>query len=254
MPDIHAIRQSTNLYVYAINNPLTLIDPLGLSAEFVQLRPWVETRANWSWVDSGRVVWIASTRTAITTMSSARGSATRSFTVGVNGSYIKNDRLYVRQSALREAFDRIVQEPGAIVDPNRDAAVIAGTIILGAGTVRAANKFNQAQCGNLEGFARYGDQIGRMGRYVRNPRTKVDWSQHSEHGFSRLAERGMSRELVDSIVRNGKALEQSGGAKHAFVTREGVAVVTKEGRLVTAWSKNFFDDAMKEIIRLLFGN
>lgn len=102
--------------------------------------------------------------------------------------------------------------------------------------------------------AKYGDKFGKMGKYVKNPGTKVDWSKYAEHGMDRLAERGMSKELVDSIVRNGKALEQANGAKHAFITREGVAVVTSEGKLVTAWSKNLFDDAMKEIIKALFGN
>ena len=93
-----------------------------------------------------------------------------------------------------------------------------------------------------------------MGEYVNNPGTKVDWTQYAEHGYERLAQRGMSKELVDSIVNNGKALSQNGGAKYAFVTKEGVAVVSQEGKLITAWSNSFFDDTMKEIVKALFGN
>jgi len=101
------------------------------------------------WVHSGVIVWLDSTKTAVVSMSSAVGSATRSFIDGVNGTHIKNDRMYVRQSALREAFDRIVQEPGAIVNPNRDAAVIAGTIVAGVkgpAVVEAAGKFIALIC------------------------------------------------------------------------------------------------------------
>jgi len=38
-----------------------------------------------------------------------------------------------------------------------------------------------------------------------------------------------------------------------FVTKEGVAVVAKDGKLVTAWSKEYFDSEMIEIVKKLFG-
>lgn len=104
------------------------------------------------------------------------------------------------------------------------------------------------------GTATLGDTFGKMGEYVKSPGIKVDWSQYAQHGFDRLAQRGMSKELVESIVQNGKALSQNGGAKFAFVTEQGVVVLSKEGKLVTAWSSAYFDDAMKEIIKLLFGS
>jgi hypothetical protein len=91
-----------------------------------------------------------------------------------------------------------------------------------------------------------------MGTYVKNPETKVDWSQYAEHGYKRLAQRGMSKELVESIIKGGKTLSQNGGAKFAFVTKEGVVVISKDGKLITAWSNSYFDDAMKEIIKRLF--
>jgi hypothetical protein len=92
-----------------------------------------------------------------------------------------------------------------------------------------------------------------MGEYVKSPELKVDWSQYAEHGYERLVQRGMSKELVESIIKNGKALLQNGGAKFAYVTKEGVVVISKEGKLITAWSDSYFDDAMKEIIKELFG-
>jgi len=134
------------------------------------------------------------------------------------------------------------------------AAEAAGSADEAVELAKASRRATEAITEGAGKVVKYGDEFGKMGKYVQNPGTKVNWSQYAEHGYGRLTERGMSKELVDSIVTNGKALEQAGGTKYAFITQEGVAVVTIDGKLVTAWSKNFFDDSMKEIIKSLFGN
>ncbi len=68
-----------------------------------------------------------------------------------------------------------------------------------------------------------------------------------------MAQRGVTQDMVNNWVKNGKALVQNGGDKFAFVTREGVAVVSKEGKLITTWGQNNFDDNMLNIIEKLFG-
>lgn len=83
------------------------------------------------------------------------------------------------------------------------------------------------------GAAEYGDGFGKMGTYVPNPNI-VDWSKYSVHGTERLKERGISKEIVDNIVKNGKALSQNEGNKYVYITREGVAIVSKDGKLITA--------------------
>ncbi|MBO0477973.1 hypothetical protein DOK76_12945, partial [Vagococcus sp. DIV0080] len=101
--------------------------------------------------------------------------------------------------------------------------------------------------------AKIGTDFGKMGTLVEKNNIKINWSEYAEHGMQRLQERGMSQIQVDEIVRNGKVLSQNDGAKFAYVTQEGVAVVSKEGKLVTAWGKNNFDDSMNKIIIGLFG-
>ena len=101
--------------------------------------------------------------------------------------------------------------------------------------------------------AQYGDDFGKMGKYVENPGIKVDWSQYAEHGAERMAQRGMSHEMIDSIVENGRTLSQSGGKKFAYISQEGVAVVSKDGKLITAWGKADFDENMLDIVEKLFG-
>ena len=68
-----------------------------------------------------------------------------------------------------------------------------------------------------------------------------------------MQQRGMTRELIDHIVENGKVLSQNGGNKYVYVTQEGVAVVSKEGKLITGWTSSDYDEAMIEIVNKLFG-
>lgn len=63
----------------------------------------------------------------------------------------------------------------------------------------------------------------------------------------------MTQELVDQIVVNGKVLSQNNGSKFAFITQDGVAIVSKDGKLITAWSSKYYDNAMQEIMIKLFG-
>ena len=107
--------------------------------------------------------------------------------------------------------------------------------------------------GGTSSLAKYGDDFGKMGTYVENPNIKVDWTQYAEHAAERMQQRGMTQELVENIVENGKVLSQNNGSKYAYITQEGVAVVSNEGKLITAWTSADFDDNMKEIVKKLFG-
>ena len=59
--------------------------------------------------------------------------------------------------------------------------------------------------------------------------------------------------MIEYYVANGKALMQGAGEKYAYVTREGVAIVSKTGKLITAWTSADYDDAMIEIVEKLCG-
>lgn len=68
-----------------------------------------------------------------------------------------------------------------------------------------------------------------------------------------MQQRGMNQEMVNNIVENGKVLSQNKGSKFAYITKDGVAIVSKEGKLITAWSSADFDSNMLEIIEKIFG-
>ncbi|EHK4067335.1 LXG domain-containing protein [Listeria monocytogenes] len=98
-----------------------------------------------------------------------------------------------------------------------------------------------------------GTDFGKIGKLVNHPNIKINWSEHSEHEMSRLKQRGLSKSQVDDFVERGKALSQNGGEKFAFITENGVAIVSKDGKLVTAWGKKDFDEGMEKIIEKLYG-
>lgn len=98
-----------------------------------------------------------------------------------------------------------------------------------------------------------GTDFGKIGKLVNHPNIKINWSEHSEHGMSRLKQRGLSKSQVDDFVERGKALSQNGGEKFAFITENGVAIISKDGKLVTAWGKKDFDEGMEKIIEKLYG-
>ena len=115
------------------------------------------------------------------------------------------------------------------------------------------NVLQNVEGGNGTNVAQYGDEFGKMGTYVENPKIKVDWTQYTEHAVERMQQRGMTQELIDYIVENGKVLSQNGGNKYVFITKEGVAVVSKEGKLITGWTCLDYDEVMIEIVNKLFG-
>ncbi|MBO5523185.1 MAG: DUF4258 domain-containing protein [Roseburia sp.] len=107
--------------------------------------------------------------------------------------------------------------------------------------------------GSTSTLAQYGDDFGKMGTYVENPNIKVDWTKYAEHAAERMQQRGMTQEMVNNIVENGKVLSQNNGKKFAYITQEGVVIISKDGKLITAWSSADFDSSMLEIINKLFG-
>ena len=97
-----------------------------------------------------------------------------------------------------------------------------------------------------------GTNFGKMGTVVKHPGIKVNWSQSMIHGPERMLQRGVTKRVVNSTVRKGIALSQTGG-KFAFVTKKAFAVVSSSGVLITTYGKDFYDSGMLEIIKALFG-
>ncbi len=117
--------------------------------------------------------------------------------------------------------------------------VLAGGIYSG---ISAGTSFNSLM----------GKSFGKLGTVVKNPNISVNWSNVSDYAMNRMTTRGVTQSLVNSTVRNGVSLLQSSG-RYLFLTRNAAVVTTATGTLVTTYGSAYFDSAMQEVIRIIFG-
>lgn len=115
------------------------------------------------------------------------------------------------------------------------------------------NKYVDGEKSEEKGYNKYID-LGKFGKVTDNPNIKVNWEIKGIHSKDKLKERNISKSDVEKWIENGIPVEQIKNNKYAFVTKEGVAVVRKDGKLITAWAAIDFDKDMLEIIRKLFGD
>ena len=106
---------------------------------------------------------------------------------------------------------------------------------------------------DTEVIVEVGYDFQKFGKYVKNPDIVIDWDKCTNHAWKRIQERGLTRQDIDDIVKNGKTLLQDSGNKFAYITKDGVVIIDKDGKIITAWGKNDFDDNMKMIVEKLFG-
>ncbi|AEY65641.1 RHS repeat-associated core domain-containing protein [Clostridium sp. BNL1100] len=98
----------------------------------------------------------------------------------------------------------------------------------------------------------FGTVFGNFGTLVKNPGITVAWKNITKHGLERMAERGVTKELVESIVSNGKVLAQDGGKKFFYITKQGVVILGKGGEIITTYTKNDFYPKIVNLVKKLF--
>ena len=62
----------------------------------------------------------------------------------------------------------------------------------------------------------------------------------------------MSKSLINSVIKNGKVLQQTAN-KFAYISKKGVVIIESNGKIVTAYSNKFFDETIKGYVKQLFG-
>ena len=106
-------------------------------------------------------------------------------------------------------------------------------------------------CGATTVVPKYGDSFGKYGTYIKNPKIKVDWTKTTAHGAQRMQERYMTQSLVNKVVSSGKAFSQNSGSKYLFLSKDGAAVLSKSGELITTYSSSNFTDDVIALLKLL---
>jgi hemolysin-activating ACP:hemolysin acyltransferase len=101
-------------------------------------------------------------------------------------------------------------------------------------------------------MAKVGDDFGKLSKVVDNPNITPDWSITSAHGTERMAQRGVTQDMVNKWMSEGKVLEQTSG-NYIYISKEGVAVFGKSRKMITTYSSKYFDENMWNIVRQVLG-
>lgn len=219
---------SLNGYTYVHNNPLRYTDPSGHCIGSDAFCDYVNAYGN-AFTEGVQNV--------------------QNIVQSVNESQFVHDVLdYPGEAVTVSAVKSVTQ---AVEEAPTVGAALKGAVGSAWGKVKGLfGKVDDAVEGTVN-VAKIGDSFGKAGTLVENPGTKIDWSKVTSHGMERMDQRGVTKEMAESWVGNGKALSQNNGSKHLFFSREGAAVVANDGTLVTVIPK--YDDAYKALSTSLFG-
>jgi len=135
VPSVHAILQPGNLYMFTMHNLIRFIDPTGLFAEYTHLNSWLDMREGWEWIYSLAVMSSFDRNTTIVGIETARGIGVQNFTIGVNGTHLRDGELRVRTSLLNDAFSYVQLSPGLIHTPMRDSVTFGLWVAEGYGVI-----------------------------------------------------------------------------------------------------------------------
>ena len=107
--------------------------------------------------------------------------------------------------------------------------------------------------GGISTVATLGTSFGNLGTLIANDGQQIiDWGKTTWHGMQRMIKRGVTQNMVEVWAKTGKALQQAGD-KILYVTKQGVVVIDKAGKVITAYTSQYFDSTMQNVIEKLFG-
>lgn len=99
--------------------------------------------------------------------------------------------------------------------------------------------------------AKIGTSFGKLGTLIKYKKIGINWGKTTAHMLKRMSERGMSKSTIEWVIKNGKRLQQ-GADKFIYITKKGAVVIDNTGTLITGYGSNYFDDAMKAVVKQLF--
>ncbi|MDY6064944.1 MAG: DUF4258 domain-containing protein, partial [Finegoldia sp.] len=91
--------------------------------------------------------------------------------------------------------------------------------------------------------------LGKLGRLVEYKKINVDWNLVSKHTKEKMQERNVLKKDIEKWINEGYLVEQIKDYKYVYVSDDGVVVIDKYGKIITVWSKDFFDENMINKIR-----
>ncbi len=204
-----------NVYVYCANNPVNYFDPTG---EFVI---------------STLLICVAA------------GAIIGGTIGGIAGNAYANSKGYTGWAKTKSILTGIGIGglAGGALGYFAAPAVVSATGVAGISVTS----------GGISTIAALGTSFGKLGTLIANNGQQIiNWGKTTCHGIQRMAERGVTQNMVEVWAKTGKALQQAGD-KILYVTKQGAVVINKAGQVITAYTSKYFDATMQEVVEKLFG-
>jgi len=215
LPSVLAMRQSGNLYAYCMNDPVGYTDSSGM--------------------------FIISTSALVI----AGGALLLGGLGGFAGNYIADKRG-------ASGWDKAGYIAGGAVIGGIGGGALGAIAAPAVITATGVSEISITATG-ISTIAAAGTSFGKLGTLIINDgKQVVDWANTTAHGLQRMLERGVTQEMVNTWVKTGKALQQTGD-KILYITRDGVAVINKAGQLITTYTSKNFDVNVQKVVEQLFG-
>ncbi|MGN0754929.1 MAG: DUF4258 domain-containing protein [Aristaeellaceae bacterium] len=102
-------------------------------------------------------------------------------------------------------------------------------------------------------IAAVGTSFGSLGTLiVNNGQQIIDWANPTRHALQRMAERGVTQDMIELWAATGKALQQTGD-KIIYITQQGAVVINNAGRVITTYTSAEYSPHMQQVVQMLFG-
>ncbi|MCD8042189.1 MAG: hypothetical protein LUH10_03920 [Tannerellaceae bacterium] len=207
-------------YAYCFNNPVNVIDPLGLDTVNVQ-------NVNWSMFNPSSDI-IAMNDIEITPVSAWKT--------------IERSGIYYQYNTITEAYGGVVGEK-ALKNVSIEFDFLLFGKLFYRGTTSVVSSLLKKKSIST------GQSFGKLGKVIMNPGLKLTCI--STHAAERALARGVSMELINKTVANPSVVLQQTNGTYLYLTKEAAVVLNNSGKLVTTYSSQYFDSTIINIINLL---
>lgn len=249
-------------YVFALNNPILMNDPLGLAADTAQpgvpeMEPVIVTPGNNRSSNVPQVVPNTSDQTAPDPSAAAPDLGTffvsmQNFGTGKSIDQRRVDaanHLFFIASPEGMVWHTIVEKP-TFGERLWHGTFYKGKNVWGEkifaphyGGIPPSGGFGRAG-----GLVSIGSKFGKLGKVINNPGVKI--LGYSTHGLLRKTVRGVrSAEILNTIKNPLVVLSQ--GDRYLYLSKEAGVVIGKNGTVITTYGKEVFNDTIQFILKNL---
>ncbi|MBR0573017.1 MULTISPECIES: VENN motif pre-toxin domain-containing protein [Pasteurellaceae] len=161
---------------------------------------------------------------------------------------IKDLKKALKEEGFDIADDLITLFDGELTIEDGFAVLdlVVGTELNNANKGKAATKIKEIFSKSMNNTALIGQSFGKVGTVVHKPNINI--TQLTDHYIKQKLTRGVTSEMVMKAVKNPKVVLKQSSGNHLYLTTETAVVLNSQGKIITTYSKDYFDNTIKTIL------